>query len=543
MKKLLLSGILFLFTPALFGQVKKPWSITLNPTSLVVNGNTYTTATMVTGNLFKGFGNPERTDTLTAAQLQSYNDYTMASLNKYFSKGVMLKQGKGTDRVNNIIVYPNPDPSKRYIDYVNTRYTGNLMILGLKIDSNTTIGRVQQFMSKYDFSLSEEYKNATLTVFDKKTTGRLLKVRFGFYAETKKIESIEFNYYRTAPVKKHLMEYKEGNLYLDNILLDSAANKITRLKNLFGSPNSAFNITFRSSKGHLFKAVSYYYGDFGGMEFTENPANNSLISFKWDFLPLRKEHDLDNPLFQWLINKKPFNPEKAVDQGPSEMKSRYGFDSTFKMVSELAKATYVTAWSPGGRLTFEFSGANVWEKRVYYITYQLPEVSANTIRVEEPKPEKPGLYIKEGQVWLQQGSTKKYWNSTSPATMVFRDIIGRPTPATSKVSTYPEHGLRMWANDNGRLHSIGFYLAEQINPISKKNDAPGIFTGVVEVEGHKLSTASTLSEVLESFPRYNIKKSYTDEHHHVYDGTFMGVKLYFTFLKSNSKLIEVSVQM
>lgn len=543
MKKWLLSGLLFLFTPALFSQVKKPWSITVNPTSLVVNGNTYTPATMVTGNLFKAFGIPERTDTLKAVQLESYNDYTMATLNKYVSRGVMLKQGKGTDRVNNIIVYLNPDPSKRYIDYVNTRYSGNLLFLGLKIDSNTKIGTVQQFMAKYDFDLMEELKVASLTVFDKKTSGRLLEASFQFSPETKKIESIEFNYYRTAPVKKHLMEYKGGNLYIDNILLDSAANKTTQLKNLFGSPNSVITYNYRASAGNLYKAVTYYYDDFGGMEIAENPANNSLISFKLNFLSLRKEHDLDNPLFQIILNKIPFNPEKAVDKGQTEMKSRYAFDSTVKMVSNLDKATYVTAWSPGGRLTFQFSGTNDWDRMVYYLTYQLPAVSVNTIRVEEPKSEKPGLYVKDGKVWLQLSSIKKYWNSTVNAALVFSDIIGRPTPATSKVSTYPLHGMRMWSNDNGRLHSIEFYLAEQINPVSKKNDAPGIFTGVVEVEGHKLSTASTYNEVMEMFPQYTIKKSYSNENHNVYDGTYMGVKLNFTFLKSNNKLISVTVQM
>jgi len=540
-KELPLFGIFLLLSFVSYGQAK-PLSITLNPTSMVINGQTYTAATMVAGNMFKGLGKPEQTDTLVASQLKYIIEYNKATLNKYVSKGVMLQQGKGTDRINKIVIYPNPDPSKRFIDYINTRFRGNLTLLGLKIDSNTSIKRVQQFMSKYDFNLYEEFKNATLNVFDKKNGARLLEVEFSFSGVTQKIESIELQYYPAEQAKKHLVEYKDGRLYLNNSLLDSSANTTTQLKKIFGTPNSVMNLNYQSLNGYRYNAIYYLYDEIAGVSFTENPVNNSLLSFRLDFLTIRKEHDLGNPVIQLLVNKKPFNPERAVERGPDEVKTLYALDSITKTVVESERATYITTNSPNGQLIFQFSGTNVWDRQVYYVSYHLPGLPNKSTQAENPVDSKPGLYIKEGEVWLQKGSLKKYWKSDLPAYQVFQEIIGKPTATTkSTVGIFPKNGMRMWVTDNGQLNSIQFYMAELINPYSKQNDAPGLFAGVVEVEGHKLTTETTLKEVQDLYPQYNIKKAYTDANHQVYVGTYSGVKLYFTFLNGNNKLIAVSV--
>ncbi len=536
----LLQITLVLLLPLLSNSQPKPASIAINPGSLLINGSTFTAKSMLAPGLLKALGKPETIDTLHASQLKSLNDFTMATLNKYTSNGLMLMQGKNSERVNRMTIYLNPVPSKKYIDYVNSAYKGKLTVLGFKIDSNTTIRQLQKAMSKYDFSLSEEYKTADVTIFDPKTGAQLLELWFYYLTPSEKIESVRISVFPAAAVKKQVIEYRGGQLYMNDLLLDTSANRITQLKKILGRPNAVFDIRYRGSNGYTYNARRHLYTDIAGISLIENPFNQSLLAFQMDFLNLRSKNDLNNPLFDLVINKKTFHPDNAVPGGPGGMKSHYVLDSVLKTGVASDDKTYVTSWSKYGNLEFEFAGDNNWTKRVYTVTYHLNTVRSQA-EIDRDPVSKPELFIKDGQVWMQTNKSKVYWNGNAPATDVFREIIGDPASTTANgVSVYPAFGVRMWAKDN-KLSSIQFYLAPYINAYSGNNDAPGVYTGHIKVEGINLTTGSTVDQVKQALSVYNLQKAYDDKNHTVYKGSYSGVELYLTYLLANKKLISVSV--
>lgn len=379
----LLLLLLFIST-AITAQVKpvnKGFSFVLNDSFVVINGTAFSANKMLADPIFKVVGQPTEMDTLSDKSITNINFLEMARMNKYPSAGVMFKQGRQTSRINEISLFLNPDPAKQYLDYVNTGYKGKLTVLGLKIDSNTTVKQLQAAFAKYDLSVMEEFKVADMTIFDKKSTARLLEIKFRLTKSLQKIEYIEFRYYPNEPVRKLKMEYRDKQLYLEGLLLDTASGRTTALKKILGAPDGIFDYDYRMGSRTI-KVKEYLYRNIKGVSFIENPNNNSLIYLKMDFLSLRKKSDLANPVISLVINGKPFNPEQPVERSQREIKTIFGFDSTGRVENKSDKKAVVTAYDPNANLGFEFDGDLDWYKRVYYFSYYLKQPA------EPPPPPK-----------------------------------------------------------------------------------------------------------------------------------------------------------
>ncbi len=488
--------------------------------------------------MIKVLGKPDGIDTLRTAQLKSLNDYTMATLNRY-SGGLLLLQGKKTERINRMHVFLNPVASKKYLDYVNTPFRGKLTLLGLKIDSNTTIRQVEKAMARYEPYLAEEYQTMNFYVYDPKTRGRLMEVWIHYLKDSEKIEYIRLSLFPAPALKKGLIEFKGGQFYLDALKLDTAAGKIAQLKKVLGEPNAIFETPYRGLNGHTYKARRHLYDYISGITLIENPFNQSLLAIQLDFLSIRSENTLSNPVFNLVINGKKFDPENAVPKGPDDASLHYSLDSVSKTVVESESKTIVTSTNRYGRLDFEFAGKYIWEKRVYHLAYHLNTLLSQGEIASDPVST-PSVVAKDGMLIMKTNKNSAYWTGSVNSPEAFIEVMGKPTTTTAEgVSVFPSVGVRMWTK-GGKLDAIQYYLEKYINAYSGNNDAPGIYTGTIEVEGRSLTKESTLDQLMAALSAYNLQKAYDDKNHSVYKGTYKGLTMYLTFGITNKKLITVS---
>ena len=413
-------------------------------------------------------------------------------------------------------------------------------MLGFRIDSNTTIDQAQKALAKYNFDLSEEYTSGDFTVYDPVNQARLLEVRMNFIPASRKIEYIDIKLFPARAAVKQVIEYKGGQMYLGGILLDTAANKALQLKKLLGPATFVFDVRYSTAGGITYNARRHHYIYIAGLSFVENPFNQSLLMLQIDFLTTRAKHDLGNPLFDLVINKKKFDPENAVPNGPDNVKSHYGLDSVSKQVVESDNKTYVSSTSKYGKLEFEFAGKYNFERRVHFVNYYLNTVRSQAETDAEPAT-KPAVVVREGLMSMTNNKGSFSWDSSLPPTEALKTIIGEPDITTATgVSEYNRQGIRLWTKD-GKIYSIQFYLDNYINAYSGNNDSPGLFTGSIQVDGRSLTTSSTVEYAKQALTSYNLQKAYDDKNHTVYRGTYKGTTLYLTFLLSGKRLISVSV--
>lgn len=517
-------------------------SFVFNESGFTINGSTFNAQQMLVENFYKPLGKPEKTDTLNDKTITNYNFLEMATLNKYNSAGILLKQGKQTSRVNRLSIFLNPDPQAKFIDYINTSYSGKLTVLGLKIDSQTLVKQLQKTFEKYNLDVSEEFKVADMTIYDKKTNARLLEIKFNLTASLEKIEYIELKYFPNEPTKKHKLEYRDKQLSLDGILLDTSTGKSIALKKIMGAPNGVFDYDYRMGS-KIIKVKEYVYRSIKGISFIENPANNSLIHFKMDFLALRKKSELANPLIDFIINGKSFNPEKPVLRSQNEIKSIFNFDSTNRVTNKTTKKTSVIAFEPSGNLEFEFNGDLDWYKSVYSFSYTLKQPTNLPVIEVFIEPPAPTLNINNGQVWLQVKGKTIHWGFGNDIKSKFFEGLGNPSKILSNtVSEFAEFGFRVWINVNG-LKDLLVFLSPIKYSINNKEQSPGIFKGIVEIDGKKINKEMTFEDINSLLSNFIFKEAYTTTTEKVYVGENKQIKMYWSFHKSSGKLSNFSISL
>lgn len=525
------------------GQSVQEPSIVLNDSFAVINGKHFNADQMLAENLFKALGQPDRTDTLQEKSLKDLSSLEMASLVKYEKKGLLFRQGKQTSRVNEIVVFLNPDKRSEYIDYITSPFRGRLVLLGVRIDANTSAKQLETaFGKKYELDVSEEYNSAEMTIFDKKTSARLLEVHFYMKDSMKHIDYMQFRYYPAEPLRKLRMEYRDGQLYLNDLLLDTTSGRTAQLKSMLGVPNAVFDVDYYAD--HIKRKLrNNIYDGIRGISFLEDPVSKRLVSLKMDFLTLRKRTGLGNPCIELVINKKPFNPVAAVTNGPHQTGTSYGLDSIrVDQPKESGKNTTVTAYEKNANLQFEFDGNYNFSKSVYYFTYE-PVFRSNNMAASgsAAATASPEFKISKGKIWLNVNGKRIDWDFFSrDAKSSFFSSLGKPDQNDGRVSEYAEYGFRIWS-EKDLLSSIAVYLTPYTNPYSKAEESPGIFKGTVMIEDQKITKELTIEDVQRMLPAYQITHAYDNQNESMYTGKSNGIKVYFSFHRSSGKLASFSV--
>lgn len=516
-----------------------PPSFVLNESTVTINGTSFNAQQMLVEKFFKLLGQPDKIDTLTVKQLNSRNSLEMATMNKYNTKGVLLAQGRQTSRINVISIYLNPDKQSKFIDYVRTPFTGKLTMLGLIVDSNTTVKQLNTAFEKYGLEVSDQFRNASMTIYDKKTSARLLEVSFYLTASLEKIEYLKFRCFPNEPLKKLKIVYRDKQLYIDKLLLDTSSGTTTELIKVLGSPNCVADFS-QNVNGKTITAKKYFYNSIQGISFIENPANNSLMELEMDFLSIRKKSILANPLIDVVINNKNFEPENAVPSGPQQLKSVYALDSIKSAKNSSGKENIFIAIEKNAYLFFEFTTGYQWDKRVYYLSYELKQPASMPVietAIQNPAPE---FFINNGKVWLQLKGKSIYLDAGVDAKSKFFASLGRPSKIlNSSVSEFAEHGFRVWVNSDG-LEELLVFLTPIKNAYSGLEASPGVFKGRVEIEGKEITQEMTIDDINSLLPAYNFKKAYSEATEVVYIGKNNGVKMHLTFHKSSGKLSNFS---
>jgi hypothetical protein len=242
-----------------------------------------------------------------------------------------------------------------------------------------------------------------------------------------------------------------------------------------------------------------------------------------------------------VINNKTFDPEKAVPDGPYQLKSTYAFDSTVAAKNSAGEEKIHIAIEENANLLFEFTSGYKWDKRVYNLYYELKQPSNMPAIEIVTQPAAPAFFINSGKVWLQVKDKTIYWDFGADAKAKFFAGLGSPSKIlSSSVSEFAEYGFRVWVNSDG-LEELLVFLSPIKNAYSGLEASPGVFKGKVEIEGKPITKELTIDDINTLLPAYNFTKSYGSATEIVYVGKNNGVKMYLTFHKSSGKLSNFSI--